>query len=110
MTRYRREAAGSERGIGNKDQPGDDRAVRYRELFPTRHPDPVNTGNHQWPRSTFLRQVQCPAVSSVRCCQIQKGSALLYLGGGFTKDSIPNLEWEETENKSRTLLDVMGKI
>ena len=47
---------------------------------------------------------------NLRCCQIQKGSALLYLGGGFTKDSIPNLEWEETENKSRTLLNVIENL
>ncbi len=47
---------------------------------------------------------------NLRCCQIQKGAAYLYLGGGFTKDSIPALEWEETENKSRTLLNVLEKI
>lgn len=47
---------------------------------------------------------------NLRCCQIQKGAAYLYLGGGFTEDSIPELEWEETENKSRTLLNVIEKI
>lgn len=47
---------------------------------------------------------------NLRCCQIQKGFAYLYLGGGFTADSDPLLEWEETENKSRTLLNVMDKI
>ncbi len=44
---------------------------------------------------------------NLRCCQIQKGSAFLYLGGGFTIDSVPLSEWDETENKSRTLLNVM---
>lgn len=47
---------------------------------------------------------------NLRCCQIQKGNAYLYLGGGFTADSDPLSEWEETENKSRTLLNVMEKI
>jgi isochorismate synthase len=47
---------------------------------------------------------------NLRCCQIQKGAAYLYLGGGYTKDSIPELEWEETENKSRTLLNVLENI
>ena len=47
---------------------------------------------------------------NLRCCQIQKGNAYLYLGGGFTKDSIPMSEWEETENKSRTLLNVIDNL
>lgn len=47
---------------------------------------------------------------NLRCCQIQKGAAYLYLGGGFTKDSIPELEWQETENKSKTLLNVLKKL
>jgi isochorismate synthase len=44
---------------------------------------------------------------NLRCCQIQKGKAYLYLGGGFTKDSIPESEWLETENKSKTLLNIL---
>lgn len=47
---------------------------------------------------------------NLRCCQIQKGNTYLYLGGGFTAESVPELEWEETENKSRTLLNIMEKI
>ena len=44
---------------------------------------------------------------NLRCCQIQKGKAYLYVGGGFTKDSIAQLEWQETENKSKTLLNIL---
>jgi isochorismate synthase len=44
---------------------------------------------------------------NLRCCQIQKDSAFLYVGGGFTKDSIIQLEWQETENKSKTLLNIL---
>lgn len=47
---------------------------------------------------------------NLRCCQLTEGSAFLYLGGGFTKDSIPASEWEETENKSQTLLDIFQKL
>jgi len=47
---------------------------------------------------------------NLRCCQIQKGAAYLYLGGGFTKDSTPELEWQETENKSKTLLNILQKL
>jgi isochorismate synthase len=44
---------------------------------------------------------------NLRCAQIQKGKAFLYVGGGFTKDSIAQNEWEETENKAETLLKWM---
>jgi isochorismate synthase len=47
---------------------------------------------------------------NLRCCQIQEGKAFLYLGGGYTKQSIPEDEWEETENKARTLLNSMEKV
>jgi anthranilate/para-aminobenzoate synthase component I len=32
------------------------------------------------------------------------------LGGGFTKDSIVDDEWEETERKSKTLLSVIQDV
>jgi isochorismate synthase len=44
---------------------------------------------------------------NLRCCEIQHGKVYLYLGGGFTKDSIPDLEWEETVNKGRTIRSVL---
>ncbi len=47
---------------------------------------------------------------NLRCCQIQKGKAYLYLGGGFTSESDVELEWQETEKKSRTLLDIMDTL
>lgn len=47
---------------------------------------------------------------NLRCAQLQHEKAYLYLGGGYTIDSIPDLEWEETENKSRTLLNCMEKV
>jgi isochorismate synthase len=46
---------------------------------------------------------------NLRCCQIQKGVSFLYVGGGITLDSIPSLEWDETELKSTTLIDIMRK-
>lgn len=44
---------------------------------------------------------------NLRCAQIQGNQIYLYVGGGFTADSIPEKEWEETENKSRTLLNLL---
>lgn len=47
---------------------------------------------------------------NLRCCQILEGKAYLYVGGGYTASSIPEDEWEETENKARTLLDIMENL
>jgi isochorismate synthase len=44
---------------------------------------------------------------NLRCAQFIGNEYFLYLGGGFTKDSIAEKEWLETENKSRTLLDIL---
>lgn len=43
---------------------------------------------------------------NIRCVQLFKNTAFLYIGGGITKDSQALSEWEETERKSMT----MGKI
>ncbi|MFM7682238.1 MAG: chorismate-binding protein [Bacteroidota bacterium] len=47
---------------------------------------------------------------NLRCCQILSGKIYLYLGGGYTVDSNPEVEWQETENKSRTILDMVQKL
>jgi len=48
---------------------------------------------------------------NLRCMQIQKKTdnyqAHLYIGCGITKDSIPENEWIETENKAMTLKNVL---
>jgi isochorismate synthase len=47
---------------------------------------------------------------NLRCAQLFPDKAFLYVGGGFTIDSIPDLEWEETEKKAETLARVMKQI
>jgi isochorismate synthase len=44
---------------------------------------------------------------NVRCAEIIDQTLFAYVGGGFTPDSEPLLEWEETENKSQTLLRLL---
>ena len=39
--------------------------------------------------------------------QVKQDKAYIYVGGGITKDSIPNKEWEETVAKSKTMLKVL---
>ncbi|MDG2152546.1 MAG: chorismate-binding protein [Crocinitomicaceae bacterium] len=47
---------------------------------------------------------------NLRCCQIFNDTAYLYVGGGYTEDSIAENEWEETESKSKTLISVLEKL
>lgn len=47
---------------------------------------------------------------NLRCARITSDKAYLFLGGGFTKDSDVEREWQETENKARTLLNVIENL
>lgn len=47
---------------------------------------------------------------NLRCMQLESDAALIYVGGGITKDSNPELEWEETVNKSKTMKRVLYSI
>lgn len=44
---------------------------------------------------------------NLRCMQLQDSKAILYVGGGITKDSNPENEWIETVNKSMTIKRVL---
>lgn len=44
---------------------------------------------------------------NLRSMQIEGQKATIYIGGGITSDSIPEQEWEETVNKSATMLKVI---
>jgi len=45
---------------------------------------------------------------NLRCLQYTKKGVQLFVGGGLTKDSQPEAEWEETEMKAQTLLSVIN--
>ncbi len=47
---------------------------------------------------------------NLRCMKIANGNAYLYVGGGITSDSIPRKEWEETQHKMQTMLQVIGPM
>jgi len=44
---------------------------------------------------------------NLRCMQILDKEASIYVGGGITKDSIPESEWMETINKTNTMKKVL---
>lgn len=64
-------------------------------------------------RNTNRRNVENNAYASIktvtnlfvnlRCMQIINNQAIVYVGGGITKDSNAEAEWEETVNKSQTI-------
>ena len=47
--------------------------------------------------------------ANIRCAELFEQGALMYLGGGYTRDSIIESEWRETELKSTTLAQVLNK-
>ncbi len=44
---------------------------------------------------------------NLRCMKILKDKLALFVGGGLTKQSIPEKEWEETKLKAETLLSIL---
>ncbi|MBW1297238.1 chorismate-binding protein [Aquimarina litoralis] len=44
---------------------------------------------------------------NLRCMEFYNNKAILYVGGGITKDSIPEKEWEETVRKTETMRRVL---
>ncbi len=44
---------------------------------------------------------------NLRSMQIQENKAILYMGCGITKESVPEKEWEESVNKSMTMKRVL---
>jgi isochorismate synthase len=44
---------------------------------------------------------------NLRCMQLKSDEAILYVGGGITKDSNSEAEWEETVNKTQTIKSVL---
>lgn len=47
---------------------------------------------------------------TIRTCTIANGTATVQAGAGIVADSIPEREWEETENKARALLTAIGRV
>jgi isochorismate synthase len=46
---------------------------------------------------------------NLRCLQVLTKDLALYIGGGITKKSIPEKEWDETVFKSKTLINALPK-
>jgi isochorismate synthase len=44
---------------------------------------------------------------NLRCMQLKGNTAIIYIGGGITKDSNPEMEWEETVSKSEVIKSIL---
>lgn len=44
---------------------------------------------------------------NLRCMELQGNTASIFVGGGITQASDPEREWIETQNKSRTMLNIL---
>lgn len=53
-------------------------------------------------------QIKTDLYVNLRCMKIINNQAFIYVGGGITKDSIPEKEWTETVNKSKTILNILS--
>lgn len=58
----------------------------------------------------FNREEESHYFVNLRCMQVHKDTASLYLGGGITKESILEEEWAETEDKAKSLLSPLEKM
>lgn len=47
---------------------------------------------------------------TIRTCVIAGGEANVQCGAGIVADSVPEAEWDETENKARAMLTAIGRV
>jgi anthranilate synthase component 1 len=47
---------------------------------------------------------------TIRTCVVAGGVANIQCGAGIVLDSVPELEWTETENKARAMLTAIGRV
>ena len=47
---------------------------------------------------------------TIRTCVLAGDSAYVQAGAGIVADSVPALEWDETENKARAMLTAIGRV
>jgi anthranilate synthase component 1 len=47
---------------------------------------------------------------TIRTCVIAEGVASVQTGAGIVQDSVPEMEWAETENKARAMLTAIGRV
>ena len=97
------------------------------ELLEALHPTPAVCGSPKDEAMNLIRKLEekdreyyCGIVGparirgstnlfvNLRCMRVFEDKIRLHAGGGITKDSDPEAEWMETENKCQTMLDLLS--
>ncbi len=97
------------------------------ELLDALHPTPAVAGQPKEEAITFIKQIEPhdreyysgflgPVQSdqvidlfvNLRCMKITPGYVSLYIGGGITLESVPEDEWDETQLKAKSLLNIIN--
>ena len=71
---------------------------------------PVNIHSSDLNDTAYYDSTASNLFVHIRCMKIEGNIATLYAGAGLTEDSVPEREWQETEMKCQTLLDVMNTV
>ncbi len=74
------------------------------KLLKTRNVNRRNVENNAY----SVVKTQSNFYVNLRCMQIKNNTAIIYVGGGITKGSIAEKEWEETQNKAKTIGNILG--
>lgn len=64
----------------------------------------TSSGRNQENRAYKIIKKSSFLYVNLRCIQLKEKTALIYVGGGITQDSVPEKEWDETVSKSATML------
>jgi len=97
------------------------------ELLDALHPTPAVAGQPKEEAITYIKQIEPhdreyyagflgPVKSdevidlfvNLRCMRITPEYVSLYIGGGITLESVPEDEWEETQLKAKSLLNIIN--
>jgi len=57
-----------------------------------------------------LNDDNCNLFINLRCMQVYSNGIEIFVGGGITKDSSPQAEWQETELKAQTMMALFSKM
>ncbi|MCF6295492.1 MAG: chorismate-binding protein [Flavobacteriaceae bacterium] len=95
--------------------------LNFKQLLSNLHPTPAVCGFPKGPAKQFILKNEdynreyytgflgkidsdnSELFVNLRCMQLENNQAVLYVGGGITKDSIPENEWDETLNKTEII-------
>ena len=81
--------------------------------IPTREAMDFILNNEKYDRRLYsgflgsIKQNNIALFVNLRCMELNQSNALLYAGGGIVNGSDPDKEWKETQNKMKTLKNVL---